>query len=330
MNTDELLVAIRPEFPELTDKTLRDWVKEGFLQPPVRVGMGSEGGTPNEWADDSIARIRVIKSVTNKRVDKTRARRALIANGYFIGVAALRDELLGSIEAIHNTFSSPKQFDDGGTIKSGNGGVLDDDLKVIISTALISPTPLFDKLHAVMCEYTTDDQRVDPSPLTEVLELFSIYRLEHDLNDVTDRLLVEAFNDATNLFNVACPIVGWLYGYDCYTPISNSSVVAKYVTRKSQTPKIERYEFEYLMRLVCIAGCITVNVHKDRLLELLPVAFNYAFTYTQCDVKEDELESLTVEKDNKRIYVDEIKSEIVEAMTLTHKDNIQFTQSLFK
>ena len=103
MRTSELLAAVKGEFPNLTDKTLGDWVKDGFLQPPERVGMGTDG-TPNEWAADSVHRIKVLKSVTSKRVDKSRARKALIAAGFFIGASALRDEMIKQIEEFGENF----------------------------------------------------------------------------------------------------------------------------------------------------------------------------------------------------------------------------------
>lgn len=289
MNTDELLAAVASEFPELTAKTLRDWMKEGFLTEPARVGLGYKDGVMNEWGADSVDRIRILKSVTTKRIDKTRSRRALLAAGYFVGVVGLRDALLEGIEAIDDAYSSPKKFDNDAVVIPKKDGVFDNDLRTIIYTALVAPTPIFDKYLAVIREYGLNkktvynrphsehslglheyeiiEEPVIPSPLTEVLEFFSIYQLERDLSDTTDALLLDAFNEATNLFNIMCPIVGWLYGYDCYPTISNTSVIMRFAERKSQPPKMERYEFEYLIRLVCIAGCIVVRIHRDKFLE---------------------------------------------------------------
>ena len=43
MRAIEILKAVESEFPGLTEKTLRDWVKHGLLQEPQKVGRGKDG-----------------------------------------------------------------------------------------------------------------------------------------------------------------------------------------------------------------------------------------------------------------------------------------------
>lgn len=340
MNTDELLLAIRPEFPELTDKTLRDWVKEGFLQPPVRVGMGSEGGTPNEWADDSIARIRVIKSVTNKRVDKTRARRALIANGYFIGVAGLRDEFDRVIEEIHEHTLQPKRFEENskdeddapkisGVIKP-KSSIFDDDLMKLIGTALVMPTSMFNEAIGRLREEATSGYPVQPTPLTELLSLCSIYQLEQTLNDVTDDVLIKCFYDAAVASNGITPILGWLCGYDEYPPIPDDSYLILFTNGRRGRLKLEPYEFECFVRLYLVAANIIIHKYAHKLIKLIPLVLTHASTRATLGVEVDKDGVNMITNEGVNIPFESVKSGMAKVLEEDHRDNIQFTQSLFK
>lgn len=342
MNTGELLAAVKGEFPDLTDKTLREWVKDGFLQPPERVGMGTDG-TPNKWATDSVHRIKVIKSVTTKRVDKSRARQALIAAGFFIGAQALRDELFKQLDEVCYVLAC-NQSDT--MVDSGKVGamLMNKDLGDVIKTALFAPTFLIDKFFAALQDsaevvsivHHHDDIDIDrtnnlvklvhmgdDTPLTKVLQVFSFYNVKDDLKHAPDSLLLDAFNDSTNTFNIVHPIIGWLLGYDEYPPLPDSSLLAQYVQRRNTPIKLKRYEFEYLMRLVCIAGCLTVATRKDKLVKLLPNALTYVLMHSHYEVMESATGKLVISDGtnsiSNNIAIDNlIKAEHAESVALAN------------
>lgn len=333
MNTNELLAVVEPEFPDLTPKTLKDWVKEGFLQPPERVGMGTDG-TPNEWAVDSVHRIKVIKSVTVKRVDKSRVRKALIAAGYYIGAQALRDEMLKQSEEFGYMYACTQSDQ----VTSGKAGamLMNKDLGDVIASALIAPTFLTDKCFAALQREAGNVVRDGSitrllnmnaaTPLTNVLELFSVYNVHDYLTHSSDTQLLDAFNDSTNLFNMVCPSIGWLVGYDEYPPLPDSCILAKFVQRRDTAMKLEIYEFEYLLRLVCIAGCLTVAARKDELVRLLPEAMTYVLIHTH--IEATETDGVCTISDGVASTND--SNTINKFITTAHNENVTFARSLLK
>lgn len=346
MRTSELLAAVKGEFPNLTDKTLGDWVKDGFLQPPERVGMGTDG-TPNEWAADSVHRIKVLKSVTSKRVDKSRARKALIAAGFFIGASALRDEMIKQIEEFGENFGCV--YDDNRpdhVVMSDKAGdiLMNEDLGAVITTSLLAPTFLYNKFYAALRDVGEDNPNItnrvhmpSATPLTKLLQVFSVYDIHEIITQVPDALLLDAFNDSTNSFNMVQPIIGWLVGYDEYPPLHDSCILARYVKRLDKPIKLERYEFEYLLRLVCIAGCLTIAARKDEIARLLPDAMTYILKHSLINADKKQLKDVDVDEigDKMRVISDGVVSTndrgtIKQFITNAHAEHVTFSQSLLK
>ncbi|MDV6344069.1 hypothetical protein [Nitrosomonas sp. Is37] len=302
MQTSELLQAIKGEFPDLTPKTLRDWVKEGFLTTPTRVGLGFKDGVNNEWAPDSVDRIRIMKSVTTKRIDKVRARRALLASGFFIGVAGLRVELLDVIDSIHNTHNNPKRFvKDSQFIASRKPSVLfNENVRNLIQTCLVSPRPVFDKYFELLSKHIAVSEQ-PRSPLQDLLELFSIYQFERDLAAASDDTLQSAFEDSASVFDAVSPILGGLCSINGYSPINKNRTIAEFINfNVSPNLKIDRHEFDFIVRLLCVAGCLTVVTHRARIIELLPKVLVYVGAHMG-----------------------------IEQTTQSKTDSIEFTQALF-
>lgn len=334
MKTAMLLASVEEYFPNLTEKTLRDWVKEGFLQEPERVGMGSEGGTPNEWGDDSVRRIKIIRSVTHgSRINKEVVRRALIGAGYFPTVDILRSQLLKDYEEfynnIHNIFKhAHDEVNDVVKIKGSIKPIIDADILLLILEGLVAPPPAYDKLNDAYIEagfrYNDTcrfDERVDgykPSntptslddrsnPLYDCVKFFASDRIVKSLETCSGEELHTAFNDIITTFNIMYEPIAYIFGYDDVPPV-DLTVLSSVLTRRHSTPQMEVYELKYGLRILLTCGWLQISLHGEDLCEHLPKVL------ALCDI--DQLSTFP-NGDKER------------AVPMIYDNNKQFVSSLF-
>lgn len=269
MNTSEVLEAVRDVMPNLDVQKLGRWQKKGYLGTPKREGLGrGEGLSENEWPADTVDRIKIIAEVSGQRVTD-KAELALIGKGYFIGGsgAGVLRGLMQSL--INNCWDSAKSGNKYPVVAANVFPWMP-----VIETGITLIKEFFpyidaDDSHHEALGYECNTPKLG---FTRLIDCFSLDNLSQYVNDATDLELEQAFNYAANPFNLLCPIIAHYLGREGYAPVT--TLWFDYFLKQAdnmQLPNMPRYEFDCVIRLLCVFGVLAISNRADVIAKTLPM-----------------------------------------------------------
>lgn len=247
MRAIEILKAVEPEFPGLTEKTLRDWVKHGLLQEPQKVGRGKDGVIA-EWADDCVPRIKLIKTIAGERVNIDKARMVLIANGYFLGADVFTNTVTMMLDSLENRRQHFKT-------KLRNKRVRDiNTIHCMSNTLTLAIVDMMLDLQDVRARGMT--------PALRLIQMASIESARNVIESFDNDEIAELYAQSSYIYKLFHPVMSYLLGYA--DEIDETSPMFAGVTlgliKQSATPSsMEKYEFEYILRMLSMIGVAIIR-----------------------------------------------------------------------